>query len=330
MIPRTERLLAVLPLLIFLSAPVHAQTAAKAKATTEQKTAARPPKYPDSADGLKLLLQDVLGSGKLGGSPKLAAFVYDLEIPDYANWFPKAFGKETGDAWAKSYDGATDFLTVELQALFIRLAEQNLEIVTRKVSGAPQSDAEQRALQRFQQPVDVFFAGSRPRPDASGDSASASDILISPLGYFWFIDGKFRWDPTNPIGNFTMAAPSSDENSSPDADSSASASNSGGPSPGATEAGKNGVSYPSCRECPAPVYTAAARAARFEGTVVLRVVIQPDGTATDIQVTKSAPYDLDANAIDAVKRWRFNPAIGPNGKPVAVITPIEVTYLLAP
>jgi TonB family protein len=326
MVPCAKRLFAVLPLLVFVSAPIYPQTAAKAPA---QKTAARPPKYPDSADGLKLLLQDVLASGKLGGSPKLAAFVYDLEIPDYANWFPKAFGKETGDAWAKSYDGATDFLTVELQALFIRLAEQNLEIVTRKVSGAPQSDAEQRALRRFQQPVDVFFAGSRPRPDAGGDSVSASDILISPVGYFWFIDGKFRWDPTNPLEKFTMAAPSSDDNSAPDAESAAAASDAGGPPSGATEAGKSGVSYPSCRYCPAPVYTAAARAARFEGTVVLRVIIQPDGTATDIQVTKSAPYDLDANAIDAVKRWRFNPAVGPNGKPVAVITPIEVTYLLA-
>ena len=203
MIPRTKRLLAVVPLLMVLYAPVHAQTAAKAKAA-EQKTAARPPKYPDSEDGLKLFLQDVLASGKLGGSPKLAAFVYDMAIPDYQNWFPKAFGKEAGDAWSKSYEGATDFQTVELQALFIRLAEQNLEIVTRKVSGAPQSDLEQRALQRFRQPVDVFFAGSKPRPDAGGDAAGASDILITPLGYFWFIDGKFRWDPTNPLGKFTM------------------------------------------------------------------------------------------------------------------------------
>ena len=73
---RAKSLLAVLPLLMFLSAPVHAQTAAKAKAP-EQKAPARPPKYADSADGLKLLLQDVLASGKLGGSPKLAAFVYD-------------------------------------------------------------------------------------------------------------------------------------------------------------------------------------------------------------------------------------------------------------
>jgi hypothetical protein len=215
----SARLLAVLPLLILLSAPVHAQTTAKA---TERKTAARPPKYPDSADGLKLFLQDVLAAAKPAGNPKLAAFVEDMEIPDYAEWFPKTFGKGMGDSWSESYGDALDFLGVQLQGLFVRLAQQNLEIVTRKINGAPQSDAERRALQLFQQPVDVFFGGSKPRPGAGGQPASAPDALITPLGYFWFIDGKFRWDPTNPIGRFSIAMPVPGGSSSPGADSSAS------------------------------------------------------------------------------------------------------------
>ena len=222
----------VLPLLILLSAPVHAQTTAKA---TERKTAARPPKYPDSADGLKLFLQDVLAAAKPAGKPKLAAFVEDMEIPDYAEWFPKKFGKEMGDSLSKSYGDALDFLNVQLQGLFIQLAQQNLEIVTRKINGAPQSDAERRALQLFQQPVDVFFGGSKPRPGAGGQPASASDALITPLGYFWFIDGKFRWDPTNPIGTFSIAMPVPGGSSSPDADSSASASDSGPAPPPPTQ-----------------------------------------------------------------------------------------------
>ena len=222
--PASARLLAVLPLLILLSAPLHAQTTAKA---TERKTAARPPKYPDSADGLKLFLQDVLAAAKPAGNPKLAAFVEDMEIPDYAEWFPKTFGKGMGDSWSESYGDALDFLGVQLQGLFIRLAQQNLEIVTRKINDAPQSDAERRVLQLFQQPVDVFFGGSKPRPGAGGQPASAPDALITPLGYFWFIDGKFRWDPTNPIGRFSIAMPVSGGSSSPGADSSASASDSG-------------------------------------------------------------------------------------------------------
>jgi len=209
-------LLAALPLLMLLSAPVHAQTTAKA---TERKPAARPPKYADSADGLKLFLQDMLAAAKPAGNPKLAEFVEAMKIPDYTEWFPKKLGKEMGDSWSKSYGDALDFLDVQLQALFIQLAQQNLEIVTRKINGAPQSDAERRTLQLFQQPVDVFFGGSKPGPGAGGQPASGPDALITPLGYFWFIDGKFRWDPANPIGRFSIAMPG--------ADSSASASDSG-------------------------------------------------------------------------------------------------------
>jgi hypothetical protein len=145
-----------------------------------------------------------------------------MEIPDYAEWFPKTFGKEMGDSWSESYGNALDFLGVELQGLFLRLGQQNLQIVTRKINGAPQSDAERRALQLFQRPVDVFFAGSKPR--------SASGAAITPLGYFWFIDGKFRWAPTNSIGRSTIATP--DVRPSPGADSSASGSDSG-PTPAA-------------------------------------------------------------------------------------------------
>ena len=218
------RLLAVLPLLILLSAPVHAQTTAKA---TEHKAAARPPKYPDSADGLKLFLQNVLAATRPAGNPKLAGFVEDMQIPDYAEWFPKTFGKGMGDSWSRSYGDGLDYLNVQLQGLFIGLGQHNVEIVTRKINGAPQSDAERRALQLFQQPVDVFFAGSKPRPGAGGQPASAPDASITPLGYFWFIAGKFRWDPANPIGRFSIAMPVPGGSSSPDADSSASASDNG-------------------------------------------------------------------------------------------------------
>jgi outer membrane biosynthesis protein TonB len=35
---------------------------------------------------------------------------------------------------------------------------------------------------------------------------------------------------------------------------------------------------------------------------------------------------LAESAIAAVKYWRFNPATGPDGKPVAVTTQIEMTF----
>jgi TonB family protein len=102
----------------------------------------------------------------------------------------------------------------------------------------------------------------------------------------------------------------------------------GGTGGGAFRPGTGGVGYPSCLYCPEPQYSEDARKAKFQGIVVLQVIIQPDGHATNIQVVKGAGLGLDEKAIEAVRTWRFKPAIGPNGTPVATITPIEVNFRL--
>jgi len=100
----------------------------------------------------------------------------------------------------------------------------------------------------------------------------------------------------------------------------------GGTGGGAFRPGTGGVGYPACMYCPEPQYSEDARKAKFQGIVVLQVIIQPDGHATNIQVVKGAGLGLDEKAIEAVRTWRFKPAIGPNGTPVATITPIEVNF----
>lgn len=102
----------------------------------------------------------------------------------------------------------------------------------------------------------------------------------------------------------------------------------GGTGGGAFRPGTGGVGYPSCLYCPEPQYSEDARKAKFQGIVVLQVIIQPDGHATNIQIVKGAGLGLDEKAIEAVRTWRFKPAIGPNGTPVATITPIEVNFRL--
>jgi periplasmic protein TonB len=102
----------------------------------------------------------------------------------------------------------------------------------------------------------------------------------------------------------------------------------GGTGGGAFRPGTGGVGYPSCLYCPEPQYSEDARKAKFQGIVLLQVIIQADGHATNIQIVKGAGLGLDEKAIEAVKTWRFKPAIGPNGTPVATITPIEVNFRL--
>jgi TonB family protein len=92
--------------------------------------------------------------------------------------------------------------------------------------------------------------------------------------------------------------------------------------------GSRVVSYPSCIYCPSPQYTAKARHAKLEGTVVLKVVVGPDGNATNIEIVKGIGLGLDEEAVKAVQTWRFRPAVGPNGDPVATVTPIEMNFRL--
>jgi TonB family protein len=102
----------------------------------------------------------------------------------------------------------------------------------------------------------------------------------------------------------------------------------GGTGGGAFRAGVNGVGMPSCIYCPDPQYSDEARKAKYQGVVVLMVIITLDGRATDIHVVKSPGLGLDEKAIEAVRQWKFRPAVGPGGKPVVSQVPIEVTFRL--
>ena len=66
-----------------------------------------------------------------------------------------------------------------------------------------------------------------------------------------------------------------------------------------------------------PRYPESARRRGIEGTVLLKMRITAQGRVEDVQVVRSAGYpELDESAIEAVRRWRFEPARR-NGAPVA-------------
>lgn len=94
--------------------------------------------------------------------------------------------------------------------------------------------------------------------------------------------------------------------------------------------GVDGVGYPTCVYCPSPKYSANAHKLKYEGFVILNAVITPDGHASEIEVVKADPVlGLEKMAIDAVKLWRFHPALDPSGTPVPVELAIEVTFSLS-
>ncbi len=87
---------------------------------------------------------------------------------------------------------------------------------------------------------------------------------------------------------------------------------------GAPKAGQAGYGFATCVDCPVPDYSAEASAQHVQGSVVLAATITPDGAATDVQVSKALGYGLDQKAMDAVRTWRFKPALGPDHKPASV------------
>ena len=66
-----------------------------------------------------------------------------------------------------------------------------------------------------------------------------------------------------------------------------------------------------------PSYPRTAKVAKIEGYVTMEVVVNPDGTVADIRVVDAAPPRLfDMAAVDAMRRWKFQPKVV-NGAPVS-------------
>jgi protein TonB len=88
-----------------------------------------------------------------------------------------------------------------------------------------------------------------------------------------------------------------------------------------------GVSAPRAIYDPDPVYSEEARQAKYQGTVLLGVIVGADGRPHDIRVLQSLGMGLDEKAIAAVRQWMFEPAMR-DRHPVSVQVNIEVFFRL--
>jgi TonB family protein len=107
--------------------------------------------------------------------------------------------------------------------------------------------------------------------------------------------------------------------------------------------GFNGSTKPACTEknpapncipvphvisSPQPAYSEEARKAKIEGSVVLVLIVDEKGNPTNLRVINSLGMGLDEKAIEAVRGWKFEPALGKDGKPVAAKIAVEVSFHL--
>ncbi len=77
-----------------------------------------------------------------------------------------------------------------------------------------------------------------------------------------------------------------------------------------------------------PQYSEAARRIRFEGSVVLSLLIDTEGQVAEVNVVRSLPFGLTENAVTAARQWRFEPCIY-NQSPVSVRMILTVQFRIA-
>ncbi|MBL8176329.1 MAG: TonB family protein, partial [Bryobacterales bacterium] len=75
------------------------------------------------------------------------------------------------------------------------------------------------------------------------------------------------------------------------------------------------------------VYPPEAKAARIQGTVRFSVTIAPDGKVSNIELVAGHPILVQA-AMEGVRQWEYEPTLL-NGKPVAVMTMVDVNFTLS-
>ena len=95
----------------------------------------------------------------------------------------------------------------------------------------------------------------------------------------------------------------------------------------ATVAIGKGVTPPRPIFSPTPDSAHGSGPAKYSGTVTLQLVVSTEGKAEEIKVLKSLGPGLDQKAIDALRQWKFQPAMK-DGQPVATQIEIDVDFHL--
>jgi len=86
-----------------------------------------------------------------------------------------------------------------------------------------------------------------------------------------------------------------------------------------------GVTPPRLLHKVEPEYSPIARADHVQGTVVLQVIVDEKGRATNVTILSPLGFGLDESAQAAVQTWEFAPGMK-EGKPVKILATVEVNF----
>jgi TonB family protein len=84
------------------------------------------------------------------------------------------------------------------------------------------------------------------------------------------------------------------------------------------------VSAPHALYTPEPEFSEDARRAKYQGTVTLSLIVDTTGKVVDVRITTPLGMGLDEKAVEAIRKWKFEPAkIGDDAVPVQIAVEID-------
>lgn len=142
--------------------------------------------------------------------------------------------------------------------------------------------------------------------------------LISDLGLPWMTDGS---DSAGPGKRHGIGAGNNGGMGDDDGSGAGQGSADGGPY-------ANVLSPPKCAYCPDPTYTDEARETKLQGAVTLHVLVGADGRASQIRVARGIGLGLDERAVQAIRGWKFVPALDASRRAVPAWVTVEAVFRL--
>jgi len=250
------------------------------------------PEYPNTADGLQRLIQDVFLAAKNGDAERVTAFVKSMEIPNCDAWLHKMYRSDHADSWM----GMCSPNERPMQELLARLGKQQGEVSIRKVNDNPEpgNGMEWGWLKSIRQPLDIYFASWK-------IVGAPKDYEVEPIGYFMYVEGGFRWD-----SSITIFKPSDTKHSNAKI-----------------------VPYKLIKKVD-PVYPPDANSQGIGGTVRVYFTIGADGIVYNAHAISGDGLSDDPSlrkaAEDAVRQWLWIPTTV-DGKPAQGETTVDVVFV---
>ncbi len=243
--------------------------------------------YPDSPDGLRQMLQELFAAMRQKDGAKLEAFRKNMILPDYANWFVRAFGEQDGPKLAALYAKEVAEWDSHLDDIFdpaARLKKRQIEV--RRVEPAQKGPLH-----------DVVVALKEPASFYAARIVDSRDLSAPRLGYYFYVSGNFRF-----VDAAVLSALSSIK-------------------PYRIPVGTNVAVATLIRQVN-PVLPQDLK--KMQGTVVVKIVIGVDGTVNNVMLVSGPPL-LFPPAMEALRQWRFRPTLL-DSWPVEVETTLSISF----